>query len=534
MPQAKTILSGALACLVLLACGGGGEMPAAPSPMTPVGPLPKLRASSEASPLASQCAGAQTGVLIHNAEVEPYLAVNPVNPQNLIAVWQQDRWANGGAQGQIAAVSHDGGASWRLGSAAFSRCTGGNAGNGGDYQRVSDPWVSFAPNGVVYQAALSFTGDAGAPGSSNAMLVSRSVDSGASWSAPITLIRDGADAFNDKETLTADPSDARYAYVVWDRLEGDTAGPSYFARTVDGGVSWQPARVIYNPGSRSQTIGNQIVVLGDGSLLNVFTQIDYSGNSSFAFIAAIRSRDHGDNWSAPVTIGELRSVGARDPETQKRIRDGSLLPVVAAGPGNSVNVAWQDARFGDGLRDGIVLSRSSDGGASWSAPQRINSLPSTQAFTPSIHVRADGVIGISYFDLRSNTADRSTLLTEHWLARSADGVNWSETRLSGPFNLAIAPDSGGYFIGDYHGLNSADSDFLALFVQTTGNSSNASDVFLVRPSNTSAKAAAPLPPLAETALDAAFAARVQENLAERAARPRLPRKPLRQQARKAR
>lgn len=32
-----------------------------------------------------------------NAEVEPYVAVNPATAGNLIGVWQQDRWSDGGA-----------------------------------------------------------------------------------------------------------------------------------------------------------------------------------------------------------------------------------------------------------------------------------------------------------------------------------------------------------------------------------------------------------------------------------------------------
>jgi hypothetical protein len=35
--------------------------------------------------------------------------VNPANPSNVIAVFQQDRWNKGGAHGIIAAVCHDGG-----------------------------------------------------------------------------------------------------------------------------------------------------------------------------------------------------------------------------------------------------------------------------------------------------------------------------------------------------------------------------------------------------------------------------------------
>ncbi len=52
------------------------------------------------SPFAGCTLGATaTGTIYVNAEVEPYVAVNPTNAQNLIGVWQQDRWSDGGAHG---------------------------------------------------------------------------------------------------------------------------------------------------------------------------------------------------------------------------------------------------------------------------------------------------------------------------------------------------------------------------------------------------------------------------------------------------
>jgi hypothetical protein len=51
------------------------------------------------------------------------------------------------------------------------------------------------------------------------MVVNRSRDGGHGWGPPLTLIRDtGPRFFNDKNSLTADPTDARYVYAVWDRL----------------------------------------------------------------------------------------------------------------------------------------------------------------------------------------------------------------------------------------------------------------------------------------------------------------------------
>jgi hypothetical protein len=80
---------------------------------------------------------------------------NPKDSSNIIGVYQQDRYAFGGARGLAAAVSHDGGASWSSTYPPFSTCAGGTEANGGDFQRASDPWLAFAPNGDAYFISLS-------------------------------------------------------------------------------------------------------------------------------------------------------------------------------------------------------------------------------------------------------------------------------------------------------------------------------------------------------------------------------------------
>ncbi|MFP3656739.1 exo-alpha-sialidase, partial [Burkholderia sp. SIMBA_052] len=71
--------------------------------------------------------------------------------------------------------------------------------------------------------------------------------------------------FNDKESVTANPTKAGVAYAVWDRLElpngnpyanRHTAafrGPSMFSKTADGGMTWSRPTVIVALPSRQQT-----------------------------------------------------------------------------------------------------------------------------------------------------------------------------------------------------------------------------------------------------------------------------------------
>jgi hypothetical protein len=459
------------------------------------------------SPFSPGCEGAaQNGTNHLHAEAEPWVDVNPTDPDNIIGVFQQDRWSNGGARGLVTAVSHDEGATWTRTFAHFSRCSGGNAANGGDYERASDPWVSFAPNGDAHQVALTLNDS----NPTNAVLVSKSTDGGDTWSEPITLIRDTSPtAFNDKESLTADPTDAegRRVYVVWDRVGFSEAqvsatiaeqgvgvlGPTWFTRTMDGGASWEPARMIFNPGLRSQTIGNQIVVLPDGTLVNGFTLIsNLSGvprlrgttpETAELDVAVIRSTDQGATWSRAITVNAFQQVPVADPETGELVRAGEILADFAVDRrSGALYAVWPDARFNGGNHNGIAFSTSTDGGLTWSAPARINPVPDVAAFTPAVHVADDGTIGVSYFDFRNDTSETATLVTDHWLAHSHDGGRtWSETRLGGSFDLKTAPDAGGFFIGDYHGLASVGNRFLPLFIKAnSGDAANRTDAFVAR------------------------------------------------------
>ncbi len=454
----------------------GGRQPA-------VAAEPLLYPASSTSPLAGGCEGATGGGVVYpGAEVEPSLAAHPTDPDILVGAWQQDRWSNGSARALVAATSLDGGRNWTRTVLPFSRCGGGTVVNGGDYQRASDPWVSYSPNGVVHAMSLSTSGGAYQPGSANAMLASRSFDHGRTWTHAATLIRDGEAAFNDKNAITADPHDASHVYAVWDRLIAATnRGPTYFTRSTNGGASWEAARPIFDPGTRNQTIGNIVAVLSDGTLLDVFNRIDSPpGGAQTARITVIRSLDRGQTWSQPIHIADQFAVGTRDPVSGAAVRDGSIVPTIAAGPNGEVYVAWQDARFSGGLHDAIALSRSHDGGLTWTAPVRVNGAPTVPAFTPSLHVAPDGTVGVSYYDLRNDTAT-APLSTDAWLARSRDGgATWTDLRIGETFDLAQAPFANGLFVGDYTGLVSAGGRFVPFYARVNaGDAGNRTDVVAV-------------------------------------------------------
>ena len=512
--------------LGLVGCGGGSSNSGTPDIILPPPPTPPTLDSeykaSSASLFTANCEGVPVGGTVYaNAEVEPHFAVDPGNAMRFIGAWQQDRWSSGGARGIVVGVSNDSGQTWVRSAPAFSRCTGGTPANGGDYERSSDPWVAISPDGTAYAIAIAFTGAALSTGSVTSVLVSRSSDSGTSWSAPTTLVREFNDVFHDKETITADPVDSRFVYAIWDRISATNVGPTWFARTVDGGQSWEAARPIFDPGQNNQTIGNLIVVLPNGTLVNIYTRIDAAANgATSAYLDVIRSTDKGASWSTSTRIASQLTVGTVDPETGLRVRDGGLVPSAAVAENGDLYVVWQDSRFSNGVRDGIALSHSVDGGLTWSAPVRVNSSAAVAAFLPAISVRADGRIGITYYDFRSNTPDNSTLLTSLWLSQSDDAQTWGETQVTAPFDLSQAPlatwgQTTGYFLGDYQGLASAGSVFVPFYSRSgTGGNTNRTDIFAAPAVTASASVSIALKHKAVAAAPAVITTEYQHRIAD--------------------
>lgn len=460
------------------------------------GPLMQVSGLSAFAGCTADNVAGQGGTNYLNSEVEPWIDVNPIYPNNIVGIWQQDRWDNGGSRGLVSGVTFNGGASWTMVPIpAVTVCTGGTAANGGNYQRATDPWVTFGPGGTLYQLSLSFNYS----DFDHALLASKSNDGGLTWSSPAVVKRDtDANIFNDKQSITADPYNASNVYAIWDRLEFPTErasdissywaygyrGPTWFSRSTDGGSTWEPARMIFDPGGTNQTIGNQIVVLPNGNLVNIMDMI-YNFKNAHKIrgynVAVLRSSDKGLTWSKATVVSKLQTNYIFDPDAGDYIRTGDIIPDIAVDHNNGALYAvWQDARFSGFQNDSIALSVSTDGGLTWSAPIKVNQTPTNlpagdqQAFTPSVSVASDGSVSVTYYDFRNNTSDPTTLPTDyfsvHCHAACSNPANWgNELRLtSTSFDMRQAPNAGGFFTGDYQGLASSGNAFLSFFSQSTG------------------------------------------------------------------
>jgi hypothetical protein len=437
------------------------------------------------SPYAT-CTIGGPGTNYVGAEVEPSVAVNPGRSGNIVGAWQQDRWSNGGAHGLVAGFSSNGGKSWGETPLPFSACADGLA-----YERASDVWVSAGPDGTVYANAISF--DQTTP--RNAVTAATSSDGGQTWANVNVLIGDtSSQFFNDKNSITADPARPGVAYAVWDRLVAPNGnpradlhafaftGPGMLSTTTDGGGTWTAPQVIFPTSERNQTIGNQIVVAPDGTLYDFANWIVQPNtfNKERDQIAFVKSTDGGSTWSAPVVVRDMDAASVVDPNTGQLIRTGDIIPEPAIDPTNgTLYVAWQTTDF-TGFSQVAMIS-STDGGAHWSAPSRINTPTGQPAFTPTIKVADDHTVGITYYDFRSLTAgDTATLPTDYWFKSSKDGFA-TDSHLAGPFDMLSAPNARGFFVGDYEGLGTSGRAFVPFFAQTnSGDTSNRTDIIATR------------------------------------------------------
>ena len=508
----------------------GATLPAGAADLGPLkritGPSPFTTCTADDVP-AQEAAGS---VNYPGTEIEPWIDSNPRYSRNMIAGWQQDRWNDGGARGLGSAYTLDGGATWRtVLPPNVTACTGG------PYTRASDPWVSFSPNGAAYFMSLAFDPDLPDAFGPNAMLVSRSTNGGQSWSNPIALVTEPAgQVLHDKNSLTADPTNSRYAYAVWDRLRDFTLnpdptraaagpaiassarlpgagdgvaaarlraqqlrlraaaagsgsqpqqlqpaqvffeGPIAFTRTTNGGQSWEPVRLLYNPGPNAQTINNLIEVLPNGTVLDFFTEILPSAGTR---IGLLRSTNHGATFSGPSYAAGIATVfGIVTPDSQELVRDASILFDTAVDPRNGkIYLVWQDVRF-HGV-DEVAFAMSTNGGQSWSTPVQINKTPPNanplrqQVFVPSIEVGKGGKLVVTYYDFRFDTDDGRER-ADHWAVfcdpdddDCRNPQNWGgERRLTTrSFDMLNAPEANGLFLGDYMGLVAAGNKVFPAF-----------------------------------------------------------------------
>ncbi|TMD09527.1 MAG: exo-alpha-sialidase [Chloroflexi bacterium] len=262
---------------------------------------------------------------------------------------------------------------------------------GGQYDAGGDPALTFDSRGTVYYAGLGF--DRLTPPSTVA--VNRGTFDAAgnlSWSAP-TFINPttSPSTLNDKEWIAADASaSSRFrdrVYVTWTRFlfNGHTGdyvqSPIFEAHSSNGGATFSAPQLIGAPAIYDQ--GSRPVVAPDGTVYVFFYGSTRLAVLPSAFV--VKSTDGGVSWSQPVAIAEVQPIIS----PRGAVFRVNSFPAAAVAPDGTLYATWSTQmsdsgglcpiQTNAGCHLAAVLSRSTDGGATWSAPAP--ALPAVDAST---------------------------------------------------------------------------------------------------------------------------------------------------------
>lgn len=456
----------------------------------------RLERISGASPYA-RCQGGGGGKNYSGSQLQAVIAgiprTSPTRPE-LLTVWAQDPWSNGGARGLMAAVSTNGGRRWRARPVPFGAC----ARKRSSILRVGSPSLAIGPDGMAYLAAsgtsaasLSTGGSAGSEAAFDTLLLATSSNGATVWTR-VQAIPFGQNV--STVSIAADQRRRGTAYVVWQSAMG-----SWFSRTSDAGATWSRPRVIVQgqPMLPAPTGNVLLVDPRTGALHLVYDYIRplrkprmYCGRwrgrrecytfrappelaPSAADITVISSRDGGKSWSLPQFIARDLGVGRIGPRPSRWSWMAWHRPAAALDPRTGrISIVWQDSRFTVGRYDEIALSVSDGDGRHWSSPVRVDR-GQGPAVLPSVTVNARGVTGIAYYQIRGLPAGSSIPPLDYWFRTAPSPTRLgAPQRLAGPLALGRLPLAFDPFAVHEEGMTSVGATFYAVFITTVPGDSH--------------------------------------------------------------
>jgi hypothetical protein len=230
----------------------------------------------------------------HQAEVEPdsFAFGNTV-----VTAMQQGRFWDGGGSDIGFATSTDGGHTFVHGSLPGLTVYSTPA---GPYARASDASVAYDPRHKVWLiSSLGIVTPAGPVD----VVVNRSTDGGLHWSAAVPVNKTGR--FNDKNWTTCDdtPSSPFYGNCYTEFDNASAGDQIQMSTSTDGGKTWGPAKTTAN---HDFGIGGQPLVQPSGRV--IVPIIGFVVNATQPFIMnSFISDDGGKTWSTTFKITPIRA-----------------------------------------------------------------------------------------------------------------------------------------------------------------------------------------------------------------------------------
>jgi hypothetical protein len=246
---------------------------------------------------------------------------------------------------------------------------------------------------------------------------------------------------SDKPSIAVDNSGGANngnVYVCWTRFI-DTSNPSdgaadtselRFSRSTDGGATYVNEQVIQAQGP--MPFGCSVKVAPNGQVNVVWADRIGATAGDIRFRS---STDGGQTFGGNVQV----STGNRLPGTDRVVSCGvnnnrttlngnirmlhqAWLAVDTTGSTNNGNlyVVWARDPTGNTDNSDVFFSRSTNGGANWSAPQQLGGGTTTDQFEPVVAVGGDeGTVSVAWYDRRNDTANNLNI--DVFKAFSTDG-----------------------------------------------------------------------------------------------------------------
>jgi hypothetical protein len=278
----------------------------------------------------------------------------------------------------------------------------------GEQAKCYAPDVAYARDGTLY---LSFVTLAGAGNTPHALWLATSKDGGRTLSTPVRV--HGPLTFQVR--LATDPRDAQRVYLTWLQglsvgfLKFTGPGnPIVVSRSDDGGATWS-APVQVNGAAYAHAITPVPVVAPDGTLYVLYMDtgndvLDYEGahnghggppyQGRYTLVLA-RSQDKGARWQESIVDSRVRPMS-------RYIVFLAPSPSLAVDSSGRVYVAFADARLGD---PDVWLWTLAPRSRAWVGPKRVNDTrlhDGTAQYLPQIAVAPDGRLDVLYYDRRSD------------------------------------------------------------------------------------------------------------------------------------
>jgi hypothetical protein len=311
---------------------------------------------------------------------------------------------------------------------------------------LGDPAPSIDLNGRFYMSYL---------GLSDGVYVTNSTDHGKTW-ANATKIIEGHQDKNHTFTINnpLSPFNGR-TFVVWSRNTASVP-PIAVSYTTDNGTTWSAYKDINVPDTSHYSQGCNGAVAPNGDVYvcwqNPILKSPYTGS----FVGFAKSTDGGVTWTYKNNIYDCNGIRGNIKASQIRVNDFPWMSIDKSGGARNgwIYLVTAEKNLSPAGSDpDIILHRSIDGGTTWSAGIRVNQDALNNGkdqYMPCIIVDGTGAVNVVYYDNRNTTDDS----TQVYISRSIDGgITWSDIQVSDhSFKpVTISGASAGYQ-GDYIGI----------------------------------------------------------------------------------